>query len=78
MQDALVVKICRYLRAAAIRHTAVVKAFRAHSANKTFCRRRKKRRTAAEDRALPSTPLEQETPHGDVKFTIPGAPEELR
>lgn len=36
MQEALVVKICRYLRAAAIRHTAVVRAFRVHSANKTF------------------------------------------
>lgn len=36
MQDALVVKICRYLRAAAMRHTAVVRAFRAHSANNTF------------------------------------------
>lgn len=36
MQGVLAVKICRYLRAAAMRHTAVVRAFRAHSANKTF------------------------------------------
>lgn len=37
----LAVKICRYLRAAAIRHTAVVRAFRAHSANNTFWEREK-------------------------------------
>lgn len=42
MQDALVVKICRYLRAAAMRHTAVVRAFRAHSANNTFCKNKRK------------------------------------
>lgn len=42
MQDALVVKICRYLRAAAMRHTAVVRAFRAHSANNTFWKRKRK------------------------------------
>lgn len=32
----LALKICRYLSAAAMRHTAVVSAFRAHSANSTF------------------------------------------
>lgn len=41
MQGVLAVKICRYLRAAAIRHTAVVKAFRAHSANNTFWERKR-------------------------------------
>lgn len=41
MHGVLAVKICRYLRAAAIRHTAVVRAFRAHSANSTFWEREK-------------------------------------
>lgn len=41
IQGVLVVKICRYLRAAAIRHTAVVRAFRAHSANNTFWKKKK-------------------------------------
>lgn len=43
MQGVLAVKICRYLKAAAIRHTAVVRAFRAHSANKTFCTDKERR-----------------------------------
>lgn len=41
MQGVLAVKICRYLRAAAIRHTAVVRAFREHSANNTFWGRKR-------------------------------------
>lgn len=41
MQGGLAVKIFRYLRAAAIRHTAVVRAFKAHSANKAFYREKK-------------------------------------
>lgn len=36
MQGRLVEKICRYLSAAAIRHTTVVRAFNAHRANRTF------------------------------------------
>lgn len=43
VQGVLAVKICKYLRAAAIRHTAVVRAFRAHSANKTFYTEEKRR-----------------------------------
>lgn len=41
MQGGLAVKIFRYRRAAAIRHTAVVRAFKAHSANKAFYREKK-------------------------------------
>lgn len=36
MQGRLVEKICRYLSAAAIRHTTVVRAFNEQSANRTF------------------------------------------
>lgn len=36
MQGRLVEKICRYLSAAAIRHTTVVSAFNAHRAKRTF------------------------------------------
>ncbi len=52
MQGVLVVKICRYLRAAAIMQTAVVRAFRAQSANNTFWNRKRQMRLDRADATI--------------------------